>query len=218
MSTTVRTVLVFLAAATAAFAAAPPVDLPGWAAALIAALAAGFAGLGILPPAWVQSGTHTAVKRNRPTRAQELGQTDVKRKHELPTKLPSGHIKAVRARLAAALIAVAAVFGVLNVTSAQAYIHEANAREYCRAWNNQSATDNIRYVEDSMVRPHWTITNVYFASTRYGNNDLTVYPRWHEWLEVWQGRLAIDYACRVGGSDDAHMYMQSIGGSAVFWI
>lgn len=217
MSTIVRTVLVFLAAATAAFAAAPPVDLPGWAAALIAALAAGFAGLGILPPSWVQSGTHTAVKRNRPTRAQELD-GNVKRRHELP-KMPSNHIKAVRARLAAAILAVAVVAGVLSFASpAQAYIHEDAARSYCISWNNQAAVDNIRYVEDSMVRPHWNIWTASYPTVRYGNNDVRVTTQWHEWLEAWQGRLAIDYACRVQGTDDAHMTITAIAGSAVYWI
>lgn len=61
----VRAFLVFLAAATAALAAAPPVDLPGWAAALIAAAAAGFAGLGLLPPSWrVNTNGTRAAKRS----------------------------------------------------------------------------------------------------------------------------------------------------------
>lgn len=51
-SSVARLALIFLAAATAALAAAPPVDLPGWAAGLIAAAAAGFAGLGLIPPSW----------------------------------------------------------------------------------------------------------------------------------------------------------------------
>lgn len=68
MSTTVRTILIFFAAAIAATAAAPPVDMPGWAAGLIAALAAGFAGIGLLPPNWhlVGDGQRAIKKKNIP--------------------------------------------------------------------------------------------------------------------------------------------------------
>lgn len=49
-STTIRTLLVFLASAIAALAVVDPVGMPEWLQVAVAALSAGFAGVGILPP------------------------------------------------------------------------------------------------------------------------------------------------------------------------
>jgi hypothetical protein len=211
MSPTVRTILVFLAAATAAIAAAPPVDLPGWASALIAAAAAGFAGLGILPPSWVQSGSHTALKRNRPTRAQEIGD-NVKRKHELPVKQRGNSHWMARVSVAGGILGV--VFWLAFGANAFAYLHEDNARNYCRYSQGSAPDNNIRYVEDSMGRPHWDLWTAWYSSTRYGNEDISVAFVLFEYKDGTQ--LAIDVACRVRGSD-ANPYNYAVGTTAVYW-
>jgi hypothetical protein len=265
MSSTVRTVLVFLAAVTAALAAAPPVDLPGWAAALIAAAAAGFAGLGLLPPSWTQSGTHTAVKRNRPTREQEIG-GNVKRKHELPVeRRSSSHVK---------WMIVAAIVGIFGFAAAPAlaappvikglaspavnhvnkptvinmgklgkyrvtnttlhgqpalrftkitklahasgpYLHAENAWYFCHDWNNQSANDNIHYVEAVYSWPWYSIGRKIDHWTRYSNTWINMWINWFE-NSPSDPRLAIQYGCAMSG-DDSNIVMQSVGGTAVFW-
>lgn len=67
----VRTLLVFLSMVVAALAAAPPTDLPGWAAAVLAALAAGFAGLGLVPPSLGREVTSAAGDRRVFTRFRD---------------------------------------------------------------------------------------------------------------------------------------------------
>lgn len=145
MNTTVRTILIFLAAAVAAFAAAPPVDLPGWVAALIAALAAGFAGIGLLPPSWklVGDGQRAVKKSNsKPPSVGPMGKSKVDDNkvstisgQSLPHEPRDGGRKthfAIAARwplvAAAVMLFLAPAF---SPTSAQAYLHVSNAGHFC---------------------------------------------------------------------------------------
>lgn len=117
------------------------------------------------------------------------------------------------------LVGLIAAAGLAFATpSAEAYIHIDAAQNYCRAWNNQSAVDNIRYVEATLGRTPFPIGNAYYPGERYGNNDVRVTIQWHETANYSANNLAIDYACRIQGTDDAHMYPVGIAGSAVYWI
>lgn len=64
MSPTLRTILVILAAACAAFAAIDPVGVPEWVQAVVAALSAGLAGAGIVPPSLGDDVTHAVTVRS----------------------------------------------------------------------------------------------------------------------------------------------------------
>lgn len=99
---------------------------------------------------------------------------------------------------------------------ADAYVHVNAAQEYCRQWNNQSATDNVRYTEASMGRPPYYLMMGYYPSNRFSNNELDVAMQWQEWKETGP-RLAIDYVCRVAGTDDQHMTIRAISASSVYW-
>jgi hypothetical protein len=66
LSPVARLVLTFLAAALAALAAIDPVGIPEWAQAIIAAAAAGFAGIGILPPSYTHPSAQVTTTKPRP--------------------------------------------------------------------------------------------------------------------------------------------------------
>lgn len=72
-SSAARLALIFLAIVVAAFAAAPPVDLPGWAAALLAALATGFAGIGLVPPTWQVNQDRDRAFKKKPKKPYDPG-------------------------------------------------------------------------------------------------------------------------------------------------
>ena len=96
-----------------------------------------------------------------------------------------------------------------------AYLHVSNALTYCQAWNDQSARDNIRYVQAANGWPAYTIGLRYVQYTRYSNTQLQT---WVEWFENSPSvpRLAIHYACLMQG-DDSNIIMQSVAGTSVYW-
>jgi hypothetical protein len=99
--------------------------------------------------------------------------------------------------------------------AAAPYLHLANADWLCYAWNNQSASDNIHYVQDANGWPRYDIANTLWDWQRYSNTYLHVGHEWHEWAPSYP-LLAIQYGCAVSGSDEA-MTMVAVGGTSVYW-
>lgn len=155
-----RMALAFLAALTAALAAAPPVDIPGWAAALIAAAAAGFAAIGLVPPGWTLNGDKTRAFRG-PARAKDASPGSVdypRRKHQ------TRRTSLIVAGLSALMLALGAS------PASAAYVHLANCRAALTGANGDH--DINRFIASNMPMgiTGWTWGGGYHRS----NTDVLV--------------------------------------------
>jgi hypothetical protein len=100
-----------------------------------------------------------------------------------------------------------------KATASAAYLHQANANQFCTAWNNQSAYEQIRYVEMTMYRAPMYLATSWGGFTRYSNTNVVTGIYWYEQADH---SLAIYYQCQITG-DDSSMNMYSVMGSSVYW-
>lgn len=153
MSPTLRYVLIFLAAATAALAAADPIGVPPLVQALIGAAAAGFAGLGVLPPSWTvvnDAGTRAIKRDSNERKIEKNPNTEVVGRRRIDDQVGANSKRSMLSRLvgiaagvaltSSAILGISAIAPVtasvpivsqLAAQDAQAYLNVSNARNHC---------------------------------------------------------------------------------------
>lgn len=176
LSPNVRAALIFVGVVIASLAAADPFGLPTGVQVLLGALAAGFNGIGLIPPAWTAANDANtrAVKRNAtpPFPDDQGGTTYMDSGSELPIT-DSKHPRStsfILARLVAAVAAIGLVLSVLTFTpTASAYQYGCGANLSGPCPSGSSTTD-AQPRDSTYLTTFWASYDLVYTVNRQGTS------------------------------------------------